>query len=80
MPDEEFDNNGNQISMLVSTIATANVSAGLGLAQPGVDTEDEVTFEISAYDAFGRLVSVQNDNYTAEYAYCCVKPFRLYIS
>ena len=31
-------------------------------------TGDEVTFEISGYDAHGRLVPVVNDNYTASIA------------
>jgi YD repeat-containing protein len=65
----EYDNNGSQISRLVSTISDASGDAGLSLVQPGTGTEDGVTFEVSAYDPFGRLVSVQNDNYVASYRY-----------
>ena len=32
-------------------------------------TGDEITFEVSGYDAQGRLVSVYNDNYTVSYTY-----------
>ena len=64
-----YDNNGSQISKLVSTISGATGSEGWSLKQPGTGTEEEVTFEISVYDVFARLVSVQNDNYIARYKY-----------
>ena len=41
----------------------------MSLSRPGTGNEDEITYEISRYDAFGRLVSVQNDNYVAGYGY-----------
>ena len=65
----QYDNNGNEISRLVSTISDGNASPGYGLSQPGVGAEDEIAFELSGYDAFGRLVSVFNDNYAASYKY-----------
>jgi len=64
----QYDNNGNEISRLVSTIS-GGANPGYGLSQPGADAEDEITFELSGYDAFGRLVSVYNDNYEASYKY-----------
>jgi len=65
----QYDNNGNEISRLVSTISDGNASPGYVLSQPGASTEDEITFEISGYNAFGRLVSVNNDKYKARYTY-----------
>jgi len=64
-----YDNNGNEISRLVSTVSGASPSPGFALSQAGAGTGDEVTFEINGYDAQGRLVSVFNDNCTASYTY-----------
>ena len=55
--------------MIVSMISGDNGDAGFGLAISGTGDDDEATFELSSYDAFGRLVSVLDDNNTAEYAY-----------
>ena len=41
---------------------------GLPLLGAGAAT-CEATYEVSAYDAFGRLASVQSDGFIAEYAY-----------
>jgi RHS repeat-associated protein len=67
--DFHYDNNGSQISKLVSTISDAAGDEEFTLTPPGTGTDDEITFELNAYDAFGHLVSVQNDNYIAKYEY-----------
>jgi RHS repeat-associated protein len=65
----QYDNNGSQISMMVSTIADATGNEALTLAEPGDGTGDEPTYEIDGYDEFGQLVSVTSDNYVASYGY-----------
>jgi len=65
----QYDNNGNEISRLVSTISDGSPSPGFALSRAGAGSGDEITFEISGYDAYGRLVSVYNDNYAASYTY-----------
>ena len=57
-----YDSNSN-----MQTVTTGG--EGWSFKQPGTGTEEEVTFEISAYDVFTRLISVQNDNYIARYKY-----------
>ena len=64
-----YDNNCNQISKLVSTIAVPNGDAEYAFAQPGSVSGDDISFELDGYDTFGRLVSVRNDLSTAEYSY-----------
>ena len=62
-----YDNNGNQISKLISVISSPNGNPGMGLSVPG--TGGEITYEIDGYDDFGRLISVQNDLCSAVYTY-----------
>ena len=52
-----YDNNGNQTSKQISTITNSG----------GSGTGDEITYETDGYDTFGRLISIQNDFYTAVY-------------
>jgi YD repeat-containing protein len=56
-----YDNNGNQISKLVSTIADADGGEAYSLIQPGTGEGDEITFELDRYNTIGQLISVQND-------------------
>jgi len=69
LTDFYYDNNGSQISKMVSTIADPTGTAEYTLSLPGTGTGDEVTYQLDGYDTFRRLTSVHNDNYTAEYAY-----------
>lgn len=64
-----YDNNGSQTSNLVSCISAPTGNAVFGVSQAGSGAGGDITFEINRYDAFGRLTSVQNDNYIANYEY-----------
>ena len=64
-----YDNNGSQISKLISEIAAPDGSQSYALSSPGYGSGDEVTYELSGYDTFGQLISVRNDLCIAEYEY-----------
>jgi RHS repeat-associated core domain len=60
-----YDDNGNTVEKYVETQTSENSPPPMF----PLGTDDGVTYELSEYDAFNRLVYVENDSYTAEYAY-----------